>query len=186
MGGRLHFPRIDADQRGSASVFRLSAWVLVLTLAIPVWAQSAQPQTPAKKPLDELGLQVQDQPGGQSQPSAGEGARATQEQTISPAGAKELLRSVDEILKFANQDTGLPIKEVVKRKLVKRDEVQSFVQKNMKEDKDAKRLERSEVVLKKFGLLPHNFDLKPFLVALLREQVAGYYDPKTKTVNLLN
>jgi hypothetical protein len=56
----------------------------------------------------------------------------------------------------------------------------------MKEDKDAKRLERSSQVLKKFGLLPHNFDLSAFLVTMLREQVAGYYDVKTKTVNLLN
>jgi hypothetical protein len=34
--------------------------------------------------------------------------------------------------------------------------------------------------------LPRNFDLQTFLVALLREQVAGYYDPKSKTVNLLD
>jgi len=56
----------------------------------------------------------------------------------------------------------------------------------MAEDKDAQRLRRSELVLKKFGLLPRDFDLQTFLVALLREQVAGYYDMKTKTVNLLD
>jgi hypothetical protein len=56
----------------------------------------------------------------------------------------------------------------------------------MKDDKDAKRLERSSAVLKKFGLLPRNFDLSSFLVTMLREQVAGYYDAKTKTVYLLN
>ena len=58
--------------------------------------------------------------------------------------------------------------------------------KNMSEDEDAKRLRRSELVLKKFGLLPRDFDLGKFLVVLLKEQVAGYYDPKTKTVNLLD
>jgi hypothetical protein len=124
------------------------------------------------------------------------GARATQastqapagapEKTISPQEAKELFKSVDEILEFASHDTKLPVKEVVKRRLVDRNEVQSYIQTNMKEDKDTQRLERSEVVLKKFGLLPRDFDLKTFLVALLKEQVAGYYDPKTKTVNLLN
>jgi hypothetical protein len=93
---------------------------------------------------------------------------------------------VDEILRFASLDTDLPIKHEVKRRLAKRDEVQSYIEKNMKEDKDAKRLERSSQVLKKFGLLPHNFDLSAFLVTMLREQVAGYYDVKTKTVNLLN
>lgn len=125
----------------------------------------------------------------QSQSPAGEGAHSTQAQvetTVSSKEAKELFRSVDEILKFASVDTGLPVKYEVKRKLTKRDEVQSYVEKNMKEDKDAKRLERSSEVLKKFGLLPRNFDLPKFLVAMLREQVAGYYDVKKKTVNLLN
>ena len=74
----------------------------------------------------------------------------------------------------------------MKRRLTKRDEVQSYIEKSMKDDKDAKRLERSSAVLKKFGLLPRNFDLPNFLVTMLREQVAGYYDAKTKTVNLLN
>ena len=41
-------------------------------------------------------------------------------------------------------------------------------------------------MLKKFGLLPRDFNLETFLVALLKEEVAGYYDPKTKTVNLLD
>jgi len=53
-------------------------------------------------------------------------------------------------------------------------------------DEDTKRLRRSELVLKKFGLLPRDFNLETFLVALLREEIAGYYDPKTKTVNLLD
>jgi len=47
----------------------------------------------------------------------------------------------------------------VKRRLTKRDDVQSYIVKSMKDDKDAKRLERSSAVLKKFGLLPRNFDL---------------------------
>ncbi len=163
-----------------------------MLLALPVWAQTALQQSspPPAKNLDELGLQVQDQQ--QSTAHAGEGAPSTQatqaspEKVISPQEAKELFKSVDEILEFASRETKLPIKEEVKRRLVERSEVQSFIEKNMKEDKDAQRLERSEIVLKKFGLLPRDFDLKTFLVALLKEQVAGYYDPKTKTVNLLN
>ena len=35
-------------------------------------------------------------------------------------------------------------------------------------------------------MLPREFNLETFLVALLKEEVAGYYDPKTKTVNLLD
>ena len=108
------------------------------------------------------------------------------EKIISPKEAKELFRSVDELMKFASDDTGLPIKHDVKRKLADRHEVESYLEKGMKDDKDAKRLERSSEVLKKFGLLPRDFQLGPFLVSMLKEQVAGYYDPKKKTVNILN
>src|ERR1700757_1404279 len=56
----------------------------------------------------------------------------------------------------------------------------------MRDDKDAKRLQRSEIVLKKFGLVDQDFHLQPFLVSRLKEQIAGYYDSKSKTVNLLD
>jgi hypothetical protein len=104
---------------------------------------------------------------------------------ISVRAAEELFRSVDQILKFASQDTSLPIREPVKKRLVNRDEVVAFIQKHMAEDEDAQRLRRSELILKKWGLLPHDFDLQTFLIKLLREQVEGYYDPETKTVNML-
>ena len=109
-----------------------------------------------------------------------------EEQKISPQEAEKLFRSVDEILSFASKDTLLPIKHEVKRQLVSRDVVESYVSKHTSEDEDAKRLRRSELVLKKFGLLPRDFDLGKFLPLLLKEQVAGYYDPKTRTVNLLD
>jgi hypothetical protein len=127
-----------------------------------------------------------------SPPNAGEGARATteratQEETkISPREAEELFHEVDEILKFASKDSGFPIKHEVKRRLTNRDEVVAYLEKNMREDKSAQRVQRSELVLKKFGLLPHDFKLSSFLVGLLREQIAGYYDAKTRTMNLLD
>ena len=108
-----------------------------------------------------------------------------EEVKITPRQAEELFHSVDEILEFDSKQTGLPIRKEVKRKLTSRDEVVSYLTKHVN-DEDTKRLRRSELVLKKFGLLPRDFNLETFLVTLLREEVAGYYDPKTKTVNLLD
>jgi hypothetical protein len=110
----------------------------------------------------------------------------TTEKKISPKEAEELFHDVDKILGFVSKDSGLPIKHEIKRQLVSRDQVVSYLEKSMAEDKDAQRLRRSELVLKKFGLIPRDFDLQGFLLTLLREQVAGYYDAKTKTVNLLD
>ncbi len=100
--------------------------------------------------------------------------------------AKELFRSVDEILGFVSSDTKLPIEHSVKRKLISRDEINKYLAKKLDEDESAKRMQRSELVLKKFGLLDRDFHLRPFLLSLLTEQIAGFYDNKTKTVNLLD
>ncbi len=117
----------------------------------------------------------------------GSGAPAQKPEThITASQAKELFDSVDQILHFASNDTKLPIQHPVKRQLTTRAAVESYVLSKFHDDKDAKRMERSEIVLKKFGLLDRNFELRPFLVSLLTEQIAGYYDSKTKTVNLLD
>jgi hypothetical protein len=100
--------------------------------------------------------------------------------------AKLLFRSVDEILGFVSEDTKLPIEHTIKRKLISRDEVNRYLRQKFDEDESNKRMERSEIVLKKFGLLDRDFHLRPFLISLLTEQIAGFYDNKTKTVNLLD
>lgn len=99
---------------------------------------------------------------------------------------KELLASVDSMLQFVSADTALPIRHKVKRKLISREQVTRYLKERMHDDESTRRLERSEIVLKKFGLLDRTFDLQPFLVSLLTEQIAGFYDNKTKTVNLLD
>ncbi len=119
-------------------------------------------------------------------PAASAGAPANQGTHITKAQSKELFRSVDDILKFASEDTKYPILHPVKRKLISRDAVMKYILKQFSEDSSSKRLQRSEVELKKFGLLDRSFNLRPFLVSLLTEQIAGYYNSKTKTVNLLD
>lgn len=114
------------------------------------------------------------------------GKTVPQPPRISAEQAAKLFRSVDTILRFDSQDTGLPIEHPVKRRLVSRPEVLAYLRKQMDDDKDTARLERSALVMEKFGLLPPHFDLESFLLKLLGEQVAGYYDSKTKTVNLLD
>lgn len=166
--------------------FAIIASIYCLLVAISAAQNADQPAQPSQGQTS-AGQSSAGQTPSPEQSSPGQSAaQPSPEQKISPAEAEELFRSVDEILQFASKDTGLPIKAKVKRRLVSRDEVEAYLKKNMQDDQDAKRLQRSELVLKKFGLLPRQFDLQTFLLALLREQVAGYYDPKTKTVNLLD
>lgn len=89
-------------------------------------------------------------------------------------------------MKFASHDTGLPIRHKVKRNLITRESVEKYVDTRMKDDKDAQRMEQSRLVLEKFGLIPPHYDLHGAYLRLVGEQVAAYYDPRTKSVNLLD
>ena len=136
-----------------------SAWVLAAALGLSAGlglAQSAPPQTP-QTPAK-----------------------------ITPEQAKQLFSLVDELIQFSSDETGLPIKSTVKRQIISRETVESTLKKKFDEDESAKRLQQGEIVLKKFGLLDRDFSLKPFLLALLKEQIEAYYDPKTKTVYMLD
>jgi hypothetical protein len=162
---------------------RLRAWFFVTLLALSfVLTGLAQKGVPVQEPQQQA---PQSAPSQETQPGQPP-PKPEAEHHLTQAEAEQLFKSVDEILAFVSKDTGLPIKEPVKRKLVTREEVGRFLEERMKDDKDTEKLERSEASLKKFRLLPKDFDLRPFLVTLMKEQVAGYYDPKTKTVNLLD
>jgi hypothetical protein len=167
-------------------LYRKMSFLPAIAGLLLISASWARAQSPASSPQTGVATTPAPQTPSPAPDKTTTAAAATQQQKISPKEAEELFRDVDQIMQFASKETGFPIKKEVKRRLVSQDEVVAYLQKNMAEDKDAQRLRRSELVLKKFGLLPRDFDLQTFLVALLREQVAGYYDAKTKTVNLLD
>jgi hypothetical protein len=124
---------------------------------------------------------------GRAQSAAPPAAEAPKEAgRITPEQAGQLFGLIDELLKFSSQETGLPIHSGVKHQLTNRAAVESYLKKKFAADEDAKRLQSSEIVLKKMGLLERDFDLQPFLLALLTEQIEAYYDAKTKTVSLLD
>lgn len=174
----------------------LAAWVFFLPFG---FAQTTQPTPQSTAPPPAASPQQTPpaassptpQTAPQPEPSATPSHRlevepVEKDHQITPAEAKELFRSVDEVLHFASKDTGLPIKKKVKRTIVSRAQVEKYIGEKFKDDADRIRFERSELVQKKFGLLPRTFDLHNFLIKLLTEQVAGYYDEKTRTMNLLD
>ncbi len=163
--------------------------VLLAVFSLGALAQTPQGGPQQGAPGQPAKPEVQPRSDQQSSPGQAQKPPSPQPQgetKITPEQAQELFRSVDEILRFASRDTQLPIQHSVKRELANREQVRKFVLTHMQEDRDAQRLQRSEASMKKFGLLPRDFDLRKFMLDLLEDQVAGYYDTKTKTVYLLD
>jgi len=105
---------------------------------------------------------------------------------MTPEDAKALFRSVDRIFEFASEDSGLPRRFPIKRQLVAQADVEKFFREKMAKEELAQRFARAELTMKKFGLLPRDFDLRDFLVKANGQQVAGFYDDETKVISLLN
>ncbi|HXY52465.1 MAG TPA: hypothetical protein VEI01_23675 [Terriglobales bacterium] len=128
---------------------------------------------------------------GQSQPSLGEMARKMRKEKppevkMTAEEAKDLFKHVDEVLEFASKDTGFPRRTAVKRQLVGPSDIERFTKERLAKAENLQRFARAELTMKKFGLLPREFDLRDFLVKANGQQVAGLYDEETKTISLLN
>jgi hypothetical protein len=98
--------------------------------------------------------------------------------TTSEAKKAAVVETTEAVLKETSELRQLPILRPVKSGTQSRDEIQRFLIKNMDEDTSPAEMHASEISLKKLGLIPPDFQFRAFIIKLLTEQVAGYYDPK--------
>ncbi|MGI9077203.1 MAG: hypothetical protein ACR2G6_07735 [Gemmatimonadaceae bacterium] len=76
--------------------------------------------------------------------------------------------------------TGLKFKTAPRIEKRSRDQIREFLLGRVKEERATRELLGQQTAYRRLALLPETLDLPAFLVNLLTEQVAGYYDPKTK------
>jgi hypothetical protein len=113
-------------------------------------------------------------------------SQVTIQYEMTPQQAARLMGFVDEIIAFDSKATGLPVRGYVERQITNRDELKKLASKRMQEEDAVQKMQRSSAILKKFGLFPRDFDLQQFAVESAANDLAGYYDPRVKTMYLLN
>jgi hypothetical protein len=89
------------------------------------------------------------------------------------AATAEVLRETSEVRK-------LPVLRAVRSGAQSRAEIEQMLVKNLERGATEAEALADELTLKRLGMPPANFHLRSFLVRLLAEQVAGYYDPRTR------
>jgi len=157
----------------------------LLTVLLFVSVVSAQQPAPAAAaPLSSVGTQQQPQ-------SLADVARKLRkdkpaEVKMTDVDAKELFRSVDKVFEFASEDTGYPRRTAVKKQIVGQADIEKFTKDRLARADFSQRFARSEVTMKKFGLLTRDFNLREFLVKANGQSIAGLYDDESKTISLLN
>lgn len=84
------------------------------------------------------------------------------------------------ILKETSEIRELAILRPVKSGAQSRTEIERMIVRNLDEQTTPAEMHATELALKKLGLVPPEFQYRSFVVKLLTEQVAGYYDPKAQ------
>src|SRR5579862_261779 len=95
---------------------------------------------------------------------------------VDTSQAREIFNEIGGILKDLQEITGFKIKRQVPAEIISRDKVKIFLQDRIKETATPEELRVEELTLKKFGLVPQDFDLAKNTVDLLTEQAAAFYD----------
>jgi hypothetical protein len=106
---------------------------------------------------------------------------SAQQGTITvPKTDGDSLNATDQILQVVSKIRQLEIKQPIKRGAKTRDEIQTSIIRDLDESYTPAQFAATSKTLKKLGLLPKEFQLREYLISLLTEQVAGFYDPKTE------
>jgi hypothetical protein len=79
----------------------------------------------------------------------------------------------------------IPFKHEVKRDVTKRENMKDLILKEIDEDMTPQEFRANELAMKAFGLLPRDYNLREALAQVYSEEVAAFYDPKTKTMHLI-
>lgn len=85
-----------------------------------------------------------------------------------------------EVLRETSELRQLAVLRPVESGAQSRSEIEQMLVRSLDESSTPEELRASQTVLIKLGLVPPGFRLRPFIISLLTEQVAGYYDPKTQ------
>ena len=79
----------------------------------------------------------------------------------------------------------IPFLHEVKRDVTKRENLKALLLKELEQDMTPEEFRANEMAMKAFGLLPRDFNLKETLAQVYSEEVAAFYDPRTKTMHLI-
>ena len=99
--------------------------------------------------------------------------------------AASVFGTTPEIMAELSRITGFKILHPIKQETMTREKLKVYFEARIKEVVDPEQIRIEELVLKKFGFAPPDFDLKKTTIDLMTEQAAAFYDYRGKKMVLL-
>ena len=107
---------------------------------------------------------------------------SAQRPAVTPSAARHsaIVATTAEVLRETSEIRELEILRPVKSGAQSRIQIERMLVKKLDEQMKDDDMHATELTLRKFGLVPEGFEYRPFIIKLLTEQVAGYYDAKAR------
>ena len=102
------------------------------------------------------------------------------------AGSGPYAREVADAIPRIEQATGLKFRTPPRVEVRTREQVKDFLLKQFDAATPAAQLAGEEKAYKLLGLIPDTMNLRAFFLRVLSEQIVGYYDPKAKTLYVVD
>lgn len=96
--------------------------------------------------------------------------------------AKQVAQAIPSIEK----GTGLSFKTPPRVETRTKEQVRAFLEQRFADEVTDEEIEGQQIMYSRLGLIPDSMDLRKFMLDLLTEQVAGFYDPKTKVLYIVD
>lgn len=102
------------------------------------------------------------------------------------AGQGPYARKVAAAIPTIEKGAGLEFKTPPKVERRTRQQVRAFLEQRFADEVADNEIEGQQIFYSRLGLIPDTMDLRRFMLDLLTEQVAGFYDPKTKVLYVVD
>jgi hypothetical protein len=98
---------------------------------------------------------------------------------------RTLLETADAIAEQVANIRGLPLTQPIKKGIKRREELRAVLVTKLAEEVSDDQIEAEGKVYKRLGLIPPDMNYKKVLLDVLTEQIAGFYDQKTKELYVM-
>jgi hypothetical protein len=119
------------------------------------------------------------------QPNATPGAPTPDEDWTQSERGKALIARADEVLAQVERVRGLSTTRPVHKGLMRRDQLMDVLLAKLQEEHSDEEIAHEGLALKALGLIPEDMDYKAFMLSLLVEQIAGFYDDNTQSLYIM-
>src|ERR1035437_5315834 len=103
-------------------------------------------------------------------------APGTTQAPAQPGDSAKLCAQIPPLAEQLTKISGMPLRHAVPCDFITKEKIKEFLFRSIKEVAKPEDLRAEELTLKKFGLVPRDFDLAKNTIELLTEQAAAFYD----------